>query len=542
MSMSFALGALLVLAGITIRFAAPWWLYCILGRPFILGGVLWGLGLGVYFSSQSIVESLTLAYFTGGFIYLALNYFGMWHHGKPAVSGAAADVTDDAARLQLMTKPYDPENFINLKKGIFLGLNSAKKPKPIYVDRALLDKNHWEILGESGVGKSSLAGVLLSQLAASGETVIVFDPKADRNLPGVLARAGASWGKYPVHVIDLRPQADFPQINPFLGCRRDQVEELLQVALNLGKADDAAVDYHRGRDRDATGFLVDALRDGVTDILELRDLASQDERCTEQDNFWRELRQLARVRAMHTSAGLDLAGVMSRPGVLYIIGSTTRLEVVAAQKLILQRVLQVLEDRRDQSRPVCLFLDELKYLLSPAALRAAGTVRDRNCHLIFAHQSLGDLDDCPGLSPKAVKGAIWGNSGIKVVYKVLDSTTAKELEAIAGTTAVVGTRTSESDAGESIAHGVEKGLYLPAHVITHLPKPTGDQSSVGVVFGDGPAWPLATHWLKSGPMPEPVRAPECVQTSHIPAVEAAAATTAAAVARDDDDLSDLMRS
>lgn len=394
-----------------------------------------------------------------------------------------------------------------------------------------------ETLGESGVGKSSLAGVVLSQLAAAGETVVVFDPKNDRNLPGALARAGREWGNYPVNVIDLRPQSG-PQLNPFANCRDDQVEELLQVALELGKTGDAGVDFYRGKDREATSFIAQAMADGETSMLEIVEKASSDERITEQENLWRELRQVARVKAFHT-AGLDLEEVLSRPGIVYIIGSTTRLEVVAAQKLLLQRVLQILDEREDASRPVALFLDELKYILSPAALRAAGTIRDRNCHLFFAHQSLGDLDDCPGLSPKAVKGAIWGNSGVKVVYKVQDSTTAKELETIAGTVTRAATSVGANDSGETVSTRLEKGLYMPAHVFTHLPKPTNGEASVGVVFGLGTAWYLSTRYIESGPAPKPIEAPLEVrgQSSTAASDEPFGSPEAA----DPDDLSDVLK-
>jgi len=153
---------------------------------------------------------------------------------------------------------------------------------------------------------------------------------------------------------------------------------------------------------------------------------------------------------------------------------------------------------------VCLFLDELKYLLSPAALRAAGTIRDRNCHLVFAHQSLGDLDDCPGLNPKAVRGAIWGNSGLKFVYKMLDAATARELEAISGQASAEVSSVTRSSQGESVSRRAEKQAHMPAHVFTHLPKPESGEASVGAVIGRGPATFLSTRWLKSGPTPEPV--------------------------------------
>lgn len=455
--------------------------------------------------------------------------------GGARISSAASDVSEDSAFLKKLAEPFDPEKYIDLRKGIFVGFDGNRKP--IFLPRQTIDKNHLETLGESGVGKSSLAGVVLSQLAAAGETVVVFDPKNDRNLPGALARAGREWGNYPVNVIDLRPQSG-PQLNPFANCRDDQVEELLQVALELGKTGDAGVDFYRGKDREATSFIAQAMADGETSMLEIVEKASSDERITEQENLWRELRQVARVKAFHT-AGLDLEEVLSRPGIVYIIGSTTRLEVVAAQKLLLQRVLQILDEREDASRPVALFLDELKYILSPAALRAAGTIRDRNCHLFFAHQSLGDLDDCPGLSPKAVKGAIWGNSGVKVVYKVQDSTTAKELETIAGTVTRAATSVGANDSGETVSTRLEKGLYMPAHVFTHLPKPTNGEASVGVVFGLGTAWYLSTRYIESGPAPKPIEAPLEVrgQSSTAASDEPFGSPEAA----DPDDLSDVLK-
>lgn len=463
-------------------------------------------------AGAAIAHLLTPASLLPGFV--AGSVFGLWLSHKRSnspVRGCAADVMNDAGKMRVLAAPFDPGPYIQKARRaghdeIFMGLGQNRKP--VLFPRAKLDKNHVEILGESGVGKSSLAGVLLSQFAAAGESVIVLDPKGDRMLPGALARAASLYG-FPVTYIDLR-FGQPPQLNPFLGARRDQVEELLQVALELGKTGSGAVDFYRGNDREATGYMADAFADGETSMPELLEKAAEDERVTQNENLWREFRQIARVPAFNVhqgQGGHDLERLIQRGGVIYATGSTTRLEVQAGQKLILQRVMQILDERRDQSQPVAIFLDELKYILSPAALRAAGTIRDRNVHLLFAHQSIGDLSDCQGLDPKAVRGAIWGNSGIKIAYKMLDAETARELSLISGDRAVLETRTTENDDGVSVAQSIGKASHMPAHIFTHLPKPAGEEASVGVVIGDGPAYFLSTRWLEAGPPPEPISAP-----------------------------------
>lgn len=497
------------------------------------------IALGWIPDVMSSISALDLLALVAALIFVRAAYVSLTYASS---GGAAQSVVTDSADLEKMSQAFDPEKYIDVNKGIFVGLDGRRKP--VFLQKHVLSKNHIEILGESGVGKSSIAGVLLSQLAAAGECVVVFDPKADRNLPGALARAGKEWGNYDFHILDLRPSADFPQVNPFKGARPDQVEELLQVSLELGKTGDAGVDFYRGKDREATTFIAEALKDGKTDMLEILACARNDERVTEQENLWRELRAVGKVEALHTEDGLDLAAVLNKPGVLYVIGSTTRLEVVAAQKLIVQRILQLLEDRPDQSRPVALFLDELKYILSPAALRAAGTIRDRNCHLLFAHQSLGDLDDCPGLNPKAVRGAIWGNSGIKIAYKMLDAPTAKELSTIAGTTEAYDNVISTREGVRSVTTSTREVEYMPPHVFTHLPKPAAGEASVGVVFGLGPAWYLSTRWIDTGPCPVPVAAPAPVPAAAPAAATATSTSTSTETPTptfDDEDLEDLLK-
>lgn len=431
--------------------------------------------------------------------------------------GAVIDIQELAKNLQRYQAGYDPTPLIKKTPAdqVFLGLrhDRGSRPVAVRVPASTIRKNHIQLLGVSGTGKSSLAGLLLGQMTARGDAVVVFDPKDDRNLPHVLASFTRR-----MYVIDLRPDAP-PQLNPLVGASQSEVEEMLNAALQLDPSGDAAVDFHRGEDRDAS---LAASRLGAASLPELAGACAARDDITERKNFWRELRQLAELPAFATREGLDLAQAIADGAVIYVIGSCDNMRVITAQKLLLQRVLQLVKKRSVEDadrRPVMLMLDELKYLLSNSALRAAGTVRDRNCHLLVAHQSLQDLEDCGGLNPRAVVGAIHGNTAIKIVYRVLDTRTAKELSDGSGQQRVWAESTDKA-----VTDGVEGGGYresgrahIPVEMLTSLPKPEADQAAVGVVFGLPPAFILSTRWMKPlRKAPQPVAAPalpESVQTT-----------------------------
>ena len=124
--------------------------------------------------------------------------------------------------------------------------------------------------------------------------------------------------------------------------------------------------------------------------------------------FLEKLTEMTELDAIDTDQGPNLPELISTPGFLYIIGSNISVESIQCQKLLLLRILQIITKRPEEladQLPIALMLDEFKYILSPPALQALGCVRDKNSHLILAHQSVGDLAECKGLDPAAVRGA-----------------------------------------------------------------------------------------------------------------------------------------
>ncbi|STT63620.1 MobB protein [Klebsiella pneumoniae] len=99
--------------------------------------------------------------------------------------------TDVRKVKELLPDPieYNPLDYIDLKKGVFIGLN--KDDQPQYITIKEFKTQHAAIIGTTGSGKGVTATVLLYQAILLGEAVFVEDPKDDEWAPHVL-REGAN--------------------------------------------------------------------------------------------------------------------------------------------------------------------------------------------------------------------------------------------------------------------------------------------------------------------------------------------------------------
>lgn len=416
------------------------------------------------------------------------------------------DVSDSSARLAHMATPYILDSEL-LRRPVFVGMaqDGRGTRRPTFLPPDLIRKNFISFLGASGTGKTKLSTLILCQMLREGDAVVCFDPKDDEFQPGTLISEARKLGRPVVYVNMREPVA---QINPFKSTTRAQREQLLQTALQLDPSGNPSVDFHRGEDRDASAALIST---GLDNILDLVGTGSTIKAVTGRINFWRELRDLARLEAFHTEESPDLLEVIQAGGLIYIVGDTDDLRIVAGQRLMLARVLQIIKGReRVGARQVSLFLEEFKYSISNAALRALGTIRDRRCNLMLAYQSYGDLEDCGTLPPKAVLGAAKGNTTLKFVFKLEDGNTAKEFSAIAGEHSIM----VESIGKTLDDNGMETGQWREANraavtvdmLTTNMPKPLAGQASVCWVFGLGPAFPISTMHLPAGPRPQITKA------------------------------------
>lgn len=317
---------------------------------------------------------------------------------------------------------YNPLDYIDLNKGVFIGLN--KDDQPQYITIKEFRTQHAAIIGTTGSGKGVTATVLLYQAILSGEAVFVEDPKDDEWAPHVLREACKKAGKK-FTLINLN-KLNF-QLDLLADISHEQLEELFNAGFSLAKKGEAS-DFYRIKDRRAARNTAAIHEKGMT----LRDLFNTDFVQSLREDvpaFFGELEEIALVNSINATNGFSLKEVFDEGGCCYIIGSTRNQKIISAQRMILTRLIQIAETRdriNSTPRTVAIFLDELKYHLSRPALEGLGTARDKGVHIFMAFQATDDLRDClSDLNGDSVIGAVIENAKFKLIYKIQNPETAE---------------------------------------------------------------------------------------------------------------------
>lgn len=324
---------------------------------------------------------------------------------------------------------YNPLDYIDLTKGVFIGLD--KDDQPPYITVKEFQSQHADMIGTTGSGKGVSASVLLYQAILLDEGVFVEDPKNDEWAPHVLREACRVAGKEftLINLNDLNFQLDL-----LADINHEQLEELFNAGFSLAKKGEGA-DFYRIADRRAARKTSAIYEKGMT----LRDLFNTDfVKSLEEDvpAFYGELEEIALVNSINATYGFSLKKIFDEGGCCYIIGSMRNQKIISAQRMILTRLIQIAETRdriKEKPRPIAIFLDELKYHLSRPALEGLGAARDKGVHILMAHQSIKDLYDCPAdLDGDAVAGSVVENCKFMLVYRLRDPDTAEWVARMTG--------------------------------------------------------------------------------------------------------------
>lgn len=374
------------------------------------------------------------------------------------------------------TAEYDPFAYIDLSKGIFIGL--TKDGEPQYIPVKEWQTQHADIIGTTGAGKGVASGILLYQSILAGEGVFVLDPKNDEWAPHLYKKACEDAGK-PFVLIDLnKPEY---QMNLIDGIIADYLEELFVAGFSLAEKGEAA-DFYRIDDRKAARTAAQFVSQNpsatIRDIYNGEYVQGIGETIKA---FHGKTEELAMLNSINAPGGFALKEIFDNGGCCYIIGSMRNSKIITAQRMTLVRLFQLAELRdrvAGDVRPIAIFLDEVKYHLSKPALEGLGAARDKGVHIIMAHQSIADLRDCPAdLNGDAVVGAVVENCKFKLVYKLQDPDTAEWVARMSGTILVddesrkvttTAVLTEKIDDERTIRQA--ESYYIDSNMLQNLPK------------------------------------------------------------------------
>ena len=424
-SMVFWAGVMSVLAlfGAFLYFAVV----LFIDRGFIEGRELWWNLVRAFWPDRLDHYALGAA---GGLVLgLVARWWAIGRLAEPALNRALAGhtrqrknkdrLTDIRAVDRLLPNAkdtYDPRRYFRAGD-YFVGLDEHRQP--IYIPFEIWSGCHIQLKGATRTGKGVNASNLGAQGIGMGNSVIVLDPKGDMWIPHVL-RAAAKEAGVNFHVLDLRPGKP-PQFNILSDVTAPELELLLDAGLGFEETGNRGSDYYSKVDRRTLRRSVKLVEGQDISLPEMcaRVRAEWEELEKDNSGFLLSLEEVADLSCLHTRDGFDFEAAIEAGDVVYVIGDMLNTRVVKLQKMILLRLLQLVNRREDSEghRLVTIYLDEFKYFLSRIALNALGTVLHKGCNVVLSHQTDGDLRACPGIDPEEVTGVVQANAQIRIFFR-----------------------------------------------------------------------------------------------------------------------------
>lgn len=417
-----------------------------------------------------------------------------WHlwAGKYIPQHRVSDATVEWAQSRQGT-PYDPLDYVDLRKGIFLGLGENNEPVYVSLSEA---RHHLQALGATRMGKNVAVVLMVAQFAALGECVVCFLPKSDQHMPRVLNFVAERLG-HTLTFLDL--SQELPQLNPFLHASPREKEEGLTQIFDLIEHSDNS-DVYKLLERAAARMVA---RLNAKSLPDLFVQASAIPEVTKSTRFYEALKELCELPPVQTAEGVNLERVIAEPGIVCIIGSVRHEPTIRLLQLLLLRVVQIIEQKVDRESPTwtTLFLDEFKYCLCSAALAALGTIADKHRSLALAHQTLGDLKASRGLPAESVVSAVLDNTNTKLIFRVNDHQTAKWVEDLCGTVPTHAESIPMTQQDEGGSWREISGPLFSANVVKALPR------LHAILYGLGIPRIIRFGYLPLGDYPKPIEAP-----------------------------------
>ena len=350
--------------------------------------------------------------------------------------GAKTDIRYMAKELPAIPN-YNPLKYVNLKKGVFIGLD--EQVKPIYLQNA--DdwyKRHFLIVGATRSGKGVAMQYLGVQSLMLGEMVVFLDPKGDKYMPHIF-KAQCDKIDVPYTYIDLTQ--DTPQINLIADFSARDLKNCLVESFSQREMGSESDVYRKNEQEfleNLANFIVEQnSAKSLTELCHDYDLSRYADKYKSSVS---DLNKLVNIPAINAANGKSLAELISAGGCVYIVGDLLDETIKKIQRFIFCRVVQLARNYSNaadrsgaKEQNITVFADELVAHISRFVAESYTVSLGWGLKIVSAIQDLKLLRGAPAdLDPEFLKGAVFGNSQNKLFYRADDIDTADFLSDMTG--------------------------------------------------------------------------------------------------------------
>lgn len=359
--------------------------------------------------------------------------------------GSKTDIRYMAKELPAIPQ-YNPLKYINLKKGIFVGLD--EQVKPIYLKN--LDdwyKRHFLIVGATRSGKGVAMQYLGIQSLMLGETVVFLDPKGDKYMPHIFKAQCNDLG-VPYHYIDLTQ--DIAQINLIADFNSRDLKNCLVEAFSQREMGSESDVYRKNEQEfleNLAKFICEQNQSLNQDRKSLADICKDYDIERYADKYKSsvsDLNKLINVPAINAANGKSLSELLAGGGCIYIVGDLLDETMKKIQRFIFCRMVQlarnhangvseIVDANHNEERNITVFADELVAHICRFVAESYTVTLGWNLKVVSAIQDLKLMRGAPAdLDPEFLKGAVFGNSQNRLFYRADDIDTADFLSDMTG--------------------------------------------------------------------------------------------------------------
>lgn len=356
--------------------------------------------------------------------------------------------------------------------------------RPVTIDLAEWREINKTVVGATRYGKGITFQIWAEQAIARGDTVIMVDPKRDRFLPQVLKQAAEAAGRKFI-ALDLSDPTSPGAWSPFSGgSAADRRARFFDIMELTDRGTDA--DHYKALAREPLFDLFEAGAATTLPFLLAKAVelsAADEDRAKALSTIRARLKEWAGTPKLcpKTGKGFRIERSLVEGVVVYVYGSLDDAIIRAATRAFIQEVIQ--EARRLQhqrSGHLCLFIDELKFLVSDTIVKALATIAGFDAEIITAYQNFGDLlnPEDTRLDGRAVLQSVLVNSQIKLIFGGTDPDTAEYVAEASGTRMKKIARFERTEinrsGGESWARqrtlGDQEEPLIPVNTVLALPR------------------------------------------------------------------------